>query len=248
MILKLDNVSKTFHRAGRRIDAVTNVSLEIEHHDFVGILGPGGAGKTTLLKLAAGLETPDSGSVIYQGKPLSSMSKAAIKMYRRREVGCVWGSEHLYSGLSVLENVSLPLLFDAIDRSDAERTAWETLGLVNAHQVAGARPHELSENDRQRVSVAQALVTEPRLLLLDELATSLSFFEQDSLFAVLRSVAQDKKMAILATDTDATALFRASPILYLEDGQLVTQKSRDDLGEVIDLPVDNPKKATSSDA
>ncbi len=243
MVLKLDNVSKAFIRFGRHVDAARNVSLELEDHDFIGILGPGGAGKTTLLKLAAGLETPDNGSVEYRGKPLSSMSKAAIKTYRRREVGCVWGSEHLYPGLSVLENVSLPLLFDAIDRSDAERTAWDTLESVDAHRIAGARPHELSENDRQRVSVAQALVTQPRILLLDELATNLSFFEQDSLFAVLKSLAQDKKMAMLAADTEATALFRSSPILYLEDGQLVTQKSRDELGEVIDLPVNHPKKA-----
>lgn len=119
LILSLDNVSKTFHRAGKLADALTEVSLDLGSGDFIGILGPSGAGKTTLLRLAAGLVRPDSGSVLYQGQPLAEMSKAEAELYRRREVGSIWGSRYLHPGLSILDNVALPLLADGRGRDRA---------------------------------------------------------------------------------------------------------------------------------
>lgn len=235
MILAIDTVSKTFRRAGRRIDALSGVSLELDCGDFVGILGPSGAGKTTLLRIVAGLEKPDSGSVRYCGRALDEMSKAEAEPYRRREVGCVLGSQHLIPGLSAQENVTLPLLLDGWDRHRARQATWDTLETVGAGHCAHARPAELSTGERQRVAIAQALASKPRVLLADEPVSNLDFFERDSLLAVLQSLARDADMTVLIADTDATALMRASPILYLSNGKLIAQRSEAKMAEVVEL-------------
>ncbi len=248
MILGLENVSKTFSRSRRKIEALNNVSLQLGRGDFVGVLGPGGAGKTTLLRLAAGLESPDSGSVTYEGRSLSDMSKAEVGLYRRREVSCIWGSNYLNPGLSILDNVALPLLLDGGDRRGTSHGAREQLIAVRAEHFIDARPDELSDAERQRASIAQALVTKPRLLLADEPASNLDLYEQDSLLSLLQSLARDSKMAVLIADTDATALMRARPILYLRDGELLSERPPEKRGQIIDLPKGRSSREESSDA
>lgn len=236
LILKIENVCKAYYRAGGHVDALINVSLEVARGDFIGILGPSGAGKSTLLRLAAGFELPDSGSVSFEGRVLGEMSKAETALYRRREVGCVWGSRYLNNGLCVLDNVVLPSLFDGCDHRTAERRAIETLIAVRADHTARARPDELSDGERQRVLIAQALVTKPQILLADEPASNLDLIEQDSLLALLQSFANDSKMAVLIADTDASALMRSKPILYLRDGQLRSKRAPVSMGKLIEMP------------
>ena len=246
LILGIENVSKSFTRSGDRVEALINVSIQLGRGDFIGILGPGGAGKTTLLKLAAGLESPDTGSVTYQGKPLNDMKSSEIRRFRRREVGCVWGSSYLNPGLNVLDNVALPLLLDGCEHRSAESRAREQLVEVGVEHCTRAKPDELSDGELQRVAIAQALVTNPRLLLADEPASSLDLYEQDSLLALFQSLARDAKMAVLITDTDATALMRARPILYLRDGELLNEGSEkdrgQDMGQVVEMPSDRMKE------
>ena len=245
LILGIENVSKSFTRSGDRVEALINVSIQLGRGDFVGILGPGSAGKTTLLKLAAGLESPDAGTVTYQGKSLCEMKGSEIRLYRRREVGCVWGSRYLNPGLNVLDNVALPLLLDSNDHRSSELRAREQLAAVDVEHCKSAKPDELSDGELQRVAIAQALVTHPHLLLADEPASSLDLDEQDSLLALFQSLARDAKMAVLITDTDATALMRARPILYLRDGELLNEGSEkdmgQDMGQVVEMPSDRMK-------
>ena len=223
------------------------MTLEIEHGEFIGILGETGSGKTTLLRLAAGLETPDKGSVTYQGRELDDIDETDIENYRREEVGCVWGKSQFYPGLSVLENVAAPLLFGKKDHRKAERSAYDALMTVDAENLASLKPAELTELECRRVSLAKALVASPRLLLVDELAHGLDFYEQDWLLATLQGLANDSKIAVLVVDSEAIALFRATPLLYLREGELLLDKRRK-LAEVVDMPVDTSDRTKRTNA
>lgn len=235
-MLRLEAVSKTFQPpSGPRV-ALDNVSLEVARGQIVGIFGPSGSGKTTLLRIAAGLLTPDSGKVFYDGEPLERMSGAERQRFRRREVACIWGTEPLSDGLGVLDYVAMPLLVDRRDHRVAERRAHEALLVCEAEHCLGMALAELSDGERQRVAIARGLVSEPKLLLADSPASRLSLVEQEQIMALLASLANEAKVAVLVTDSNAEALIRADPILYLRSGRLVNQESPVDRGRLYQFP------------
>jgi putative ABC transport system ATP-binding protein len=246
MILRLDQVSKHYPRpAGGCRLALDQVSLELDRGQLVGVFGPSGSGKSTLLRIAAGLQTPDSGSVTYNGERLDEMSPAERRRFRRREIACVWATKPGQERLSVLEHVALPLLVDRRDHRTAERRAREALLVCDAEQCAGMELHELSDGERQRVAIARALISEPRLLLADGPGSSLSLVEQDAIMLLLSSLAHEAKVAVLITDTDAEALLRADPILYLCDGKLVNAEPVSEPGRLYRFPSARPGRAAA---
>ncbi|HMH46397.1 MAG TPA: ATP-binding cassette domain-containing protein [Solirubrobacteraceae bacterium] len=243
MILRLEQVSKCYPRpAGTRV-ALDRVSLELDRGQIVGIFGPSGAGKTTLLRIAAGLQTPDSGAVLYNGTRLDALPNDERMRMRRREIACVWSAEPWQERLSVLEHVTLPLLVDHRDHRSAERRAREALLACEAEHCIGVELHELSDGERQRVAIARALVTEPRLLLADGPASRLSLVEQEAVMMLLSSLAQDAKVAVLITDSNAESLLRAEPILYLRDGRLVDPEPMSERGRVYRFPQAGSRRA-----
>jgi putative ABC transport system ATP-binding protein len=235
MILSLDRVSKTYVRNRRTVAALEEVSLEVGRGELVGIFGPSRAGKTTLLRIAAGLERPDSGTVTYQGQRLDEMSRAERTRYRRRDVGCVWRSPGLVPGLDVLDAVALRLLVDGHDRRDAERRAQAALAACGAEHCIDVAPWELSDLERRRVGIAQALVSDPGLLLADCPASELDSDEQDSILSMFRSLAREKGVAILIADSDANSVLAARPLLYLRAGRVVNSDAAVRRASVTDL-------------
>jgi putative ABC transport system ATP-binding protein len=246
MILGLERISKCYARPGGEWKvAVDEVSLELDRGTMVGIFGPSGSGKTTLLRIAAGLLAPDSGTVIYDGERLDRMSAAERTRFRRREIACVWAGEAWQERLSVLDHVAVPLLVDGREHRAAERRAREALLVCEAEQCVGMELHELSDGERQRVAIARALVTEPRLLLADGPASSLSLVEQEGIMLLLASLAKEAKVAVLIADADAEVLLCAEPILYLCDGKLVDPEPTVERGRVISFPPARSRRAAS---
>lgn len=233
MILRLHNVSKTYRRQGKPIPALNDATLDLWPGEFVGIFGPSGAGKTTLLRVAAGLEVPDQGDVIYRNQSLSKLGVADLRHLRQRYVGCVWGTESLSPGMPVLDNVAARGLLPEGDPRLALRRAHMLLEACGAEHVLDAHPHELSAGERQRVAIAQALVTEPQLLLADEPASNLDPMEQDFILSLLASLAREARIAVLIADTETTALARANTIFYMAGGLLVESEPLQGLGDRI---------------
>ena len=238
MILRLGEVSKRYPRphGGSKV-ALDGVSLEVDSGQIVGVFGPSGSGKTTLLQIAAGLQKPDSGTVSYNGRRLDEMSTAQRTRFRRREIACVWAAERWQQQrLSVLEHVTLRLLVDGVDHRSAQERAREALFVCEAEQCVDMELCELSDGERQRVAIARALVIEPRLLLADGPSSHLSLVEQEAVMVLLSALARKAKVAVLVTDTDAEALIRAEPILYLCDGRLVNPEPTSEYGRLYRFP------------
>lgn len=236
MILRLEQIDKSYPRPGHSRVALDGVSLELSRGQIMGIFGASGCGKTTLLRVAAGLETPDGGLVTYKGERLDEMSVAQRRRYRRREVGCVWGAQPWPPGLSVLEQVALPLLVDGCDHKAAERLARNFLVACEAEQCIDVDPRSLSNGERQRVAIARALVIEPRMIFADGAVSNLSVVEQEGIMLLLQSLAREAKVAIVVTDSGAGSMLGADPILYMREGKLTGADPVSDLGELIELP------------
>jgi putative ABC transport system ATP-binding protein len=243
--LRLEAISKRYRSPdGDRI-ALDDISLSLERGQVMGVFGPSGAGKTTLLRIAAGLRSPDTGAVIYEGIRLDEMSANERTRIRRREIACVWTTQSWQERLGVLDHVALPLLVDGRGRRDAERRVREALLACEAEQCVAMELGELSDGERQRVAIARALVTEPRLLLADGPMSSLSLAEQEGIMVLLSALARDARVAVMITASDAQTLLRADPVLYLRDGKLIGPEPSNERGRVYRFPAVGSRRAAS---
>lgn len=225
MALRLDRLSKTFFRDGHAIVALDNVSLAVQPGEVVALLGGRGAGKTSLLKIAAGLDRPDSGHVEILGQRLDQLSDRELTAMRRRDVGCLWNSGLPVARTSVLSFVALPLRLQNGHPKAARVEARRVLDAVEAGHCASATLDELSDGERQLVALAQALVSKPRLLLLDQPASNLRSTDEKALVEVLRSLAAEASVAILMTASNATEAVAANKIASMADGRLVASET-----------------------
>lgn len=236
-MLSLERVSKTYWRGVRRIDALCEISLELEPGEFVAVHGGMGAGKTTLLRVAAGIELPDSGGVRYRGRDLATMTDRELARYRREEVGFARPRSSLPASVSVLDYVAIPLFADREMRQEAHRRAHKTLERVGLECWGAEQVAELSGGERRRVELAQALIREPSVLLADEPASDpgLNLIEGDQILALLQTVARDTGAAVMITSADVGGAMRAKRIVGLDQGRLITPRAVRH-GDVVQFP------------
>lgn len=234
-LLAFDNVDKRFRRRSEReIVALDQVSLRVFAGDHLAVLGSPRSGKTTLLRVAAGIECPDAGSVRFMGRDLAAMSGRERTRLRRHEIGCIWAGLHCNQRVTALGHVALPLVSAGWARSRAISRAREYLRRVAADHCADALLDELSASELARVSIAQAVVREPKLVLADEPTDVLNSDERRAILAIMRSIARDANVAVLMTAGDAAGAVRATRFGSLKAGRLLLQ-DHDGEADVVDL-------------
>jgi ABC-type methionine transport system ATPase subunit len=219
-VLALDRVTRS-HRVGREQTAVLDaVSLEVWPGEIVAILGQRHAGKTTLLRVVAGIEAADAGTVRLDGEALGALP-ASARTRRLRAVGFAPKAWRVARGKPVLDHVALPLLAEGRPLVTALAKAHEALERASAAHCAGAMAEELAPGDETRVALAQALVREPRLLLVDEPGVMAAPDERDELLRLLRGLAtEDPRLALVMTARDVAGVAGAGRVLTLNDGVL----------------------------
>ncbi|MGB2712272.1 MAG: ATP-binding cassette domain-containing protein [Conexibacter sp.] len=233
-LLSLDGVVKRYARGYRELVALDAVTLDVEPGDFVAIWGGSRSGKTTLLRIAAGIERPDAGSVVYDGHDLAALSRRHRARLLLDEIGCVWQTGRITRGLSVLDHVALPR-FRRRSHTQARCDAHDVLERVGVPQAANARWHELSDGERTRVALAHALIRRPKLLLADEPTANLNMIEREQVLAVLRSIAHGAGVAVVMTAPDAPNLLQSHRLMSLDGGRLIKPRS-ERRGTLIDFP------------
>lgn len=217
--LRAIDVHKHFESPGGLLEVLSGVELAVEPGETVAIVGESGSGKSTLLSLLAGLDVPTQGVVEIEGQNLSELDESALAQLRARRVGIVFQQFHLMSGLTALENVSLPL--ELRYEADAEARARTALDQVGLGARADHLPSRLSGGECQRVALARALVVEPALLLADEPSGSLDEKTGDAVNALLFDlVARRKTSLILVTHSERLAA-ACDRCLRLAGGRLV---------------------------
>jgi len=218
-ILETRNLSKTY----QTFTALDGVSVTVDSGEFVAIMGPSGSGKSTLLYLLGGLDTPTSGEVLLDGKPLNGRSVTELALLRRRRIGFVFQFFNLLPTLTVEENVALPLLLDGQNPQTKENRARieDVLRRVDLDKNRAQKPDQLSGGQQQRVALARGLIMRPAILLADEPTGNLDSRTADSILRLLRRLADEEKQTIVMVTHDAHAAAIADRVMMLRDGRVV---------------------------
>ena len=202
--------------AGEPIHAVDGVSMRIARGEFVVLYGPSGSGKSTLLELIAGLQAPDSGSILVDGRDVAAMSRREGDAYRLHEIGLIRHS--LPPGWRAIQSASLKLLLS--NGREAKRMIEPLLGQLGLGDRLQHRTEQLSMGERQRVLIARALSMDPRLLLADEPTGNLDTQRTGEVLGRLRDLCREREMALLLATHDPRAAAFADRTHELRDGRL----------------------------
>jgi putative ABC transport system ATP-binding protein len=220
-MIRLVNVSKTYHSSRIRVAALVDVSLEITPGTFAALMGPSGCGKSTLLHLVAGVDLPTAGEVWVNGQELSRLSDAALSRFRRDQVGIVYQFYNLLPTLSAGENVSLPALLTGVRTRVAQERADDWLKQVGMLHRRDHWPHELSGGEMQRVAIARALVNGPSILLADEPTGNLDSKAGLEVLDLLARLNVERRVTILLATHSQEAAAYAHRVIRLRDGTVL---------------------------
>jgi putative ABC transport system ATP-binding protein len=219
LILEAESLYKSFASPAGEIAVLRGVDLRVSGGETVAIVGESGSGKSTLLALLAGLDLPTRGHVRLDGADLTALGERELARFRARRLGIVFQQFHLMSGLTALENVSLPLELQGV--ADAEARARSALDQVGLTQRAGHLPSRLSGGECQRVAIARALVVEPALLLADEPSGSLDAATGDAVDRLLFELVERRGTALVLVTHSERLAAACGRRLALVDGRLV---------------------------
>jgi putative ABC transport system ATP-binding protein len=202
------------------VDAVDDVSLSIAEGELVALYGPSGSGKTTLLMMAAAVLRPDSGSVLVGGREVSTLSAREAACYRMQELGFIRQSLDLIPGATALDNAALKLLGKPAGVREARRRVEPLLTRLGLGERLTSRAEQLSMGERQRVMIARALSTDPKLVLADEPTGSLDSERGGEVLALLNALCHERGIAVLLVTHDPQAAAYADRVHTLRDGRL----------------------------
>jgi putative ABC transport system ATP-binding protein len=224
--IRTENLCRHYRMGEALIRAVDGISVQIASGEFVALLGTSGSGKSSLLNLIAGLDRPTSGTVVVQESDLAKFSREQLAKHRLHTVGMVFQSFNLIPGMTLLENVELPLRFAEVDRGKREGLARQALHRVGLSARLRHRPTELSGGEQQRASLARALINQPQFLLADEPTGNRDSQTGTEIINFNREFNETLGMTIIMVTHERTLAERyASRMIFLADGKLVGDRS-----------------------
>jgi putative ABC transport system ATP-binding protein len=229
-LITLNKVGKTYRAGDESVDALKDVSLEIEKGEFVVIVGPSGSGKSTLLHLIGGLDTPSRGKVVVDGIDLSDMNDRKLSRYRNREIGFIFQEFHLHKGYDLVENVEIPLVFSAgkIRRETTmKKKSEEILSSVGLKGRFRHHPSEISGGQKQRVAIARALINNPKIILADEPTGNLDSQTGKKIIALLKRLHKEKDVTMLVVTHDREIARHAERTIEIKDGRIIEKNHFD---------------------
>jgi putative ABC transport system ATP-binding protein len=200
--------------------ALDGLSVEVRGGEVVAVLGPSGSGKSTLLLCLAGIIPPDHGEVVYRGRSLGTLSDGVLTRLRRDEFGFVFQFGQLVPELTALDNVSLPVRLAGLRRRDADSRARGWLERLDVADVADKRAGDMSGGQAQRVAVARALVTGPRVVFADEPTGSLDSLNGETVMELLVSAARDQGTTVILVTHEPRIAAYADREIVIRDGKL----------------------------
>lgn len=222
VIAILQNVERVFSLGGQLVYALHGVNLTIHKGQFIVIMGRSGSGKTTLLNVLGGLDKPTKGQVFFRGKEISKLSERALTQWRRQEVNFIFQSFALLPTLTAYENTELPLRIKGIAGSQRRKRVKECLEMVGLWKRAHHRTFELSGGEQQRVGIARALATKPRLLLADEPTGELDSRTGQKVLTLFQDIIQQESITVCMVTHNPDAVSFANVVYHMADGKITS--------------------------
>lgn len=220
-VIKIKNMYKSYKMGEVTVHALRDVSLSVEPGQVTVILGPSGCGKTTLLNQIGGIDSPNSGTILIDGKDISKMNQRQLTRYRQEYIGFVFQFFNLIPNLTARENVEFVLEYVMdLPGNQVHQKAQELLEKVGLGSRADHFPYQLSGGEQQRVSIARALAKDPRIFLADEPTGELDYKTGKKILELLASLAEEGRAVLIVTHNKELAKF-AHKVLFLRDGSIL---------------------------
>lgn len=220
-MIKLEAVSKQYQIRDNIIPVLRDIHLQINTGEFVSIMGPSGSGKSTLMNLIGLLDRPTYGDYFFNNDNVGRFDQEQLAKLRSFTVGFIFQSFMLLPRMNLIENVSLPLLYQAVSKEQMVERSIEMLSLVGLQQYSERKPTELSGGQQQRVAIARALVTKPKVILADEPTGALDSHTGQEIFDLLKHFNKTLKTTVIIVTHDQNIAKQCDRIIKLQDGKIV---------------------------
>jgi D-methionine transport system ATP-binding protein len=236
--IELKNIYKTFERKGQKIEALRDISLQVEKGDIYGVIGYSGAGKSTLIRMVNYLERPTRGQVLVEGAPLDRLTSSELRGLRKR-IGMIFQHYNLLETRTVYDNIAVPLVLLKQDKNKIRERVTELLDYIGLSEKARSYPKELSGGQKQRVGIARALASNPSILLCDEVTSALDPQTTKSILELLKGINRQYRITILMITHEMSAIQQiCNRVAVMENGEIIES------GTVLDV-FGNPRKPTT---
>ena len=218
-LLEINQVHKEYFKGDKKVEALRGVTITIEKGEFLSIVGPSGSGKSTLLNIVGCLDTPTSGSVLYNGRELGGLTEQQLSDYRRDNIAFIFQSYNLIPVLTVQENVELPLVIERkYSKPEMARKAMAVIESVGLGGMADRLPRELSGGQEQRVAIARAIVKDPLVVLADEPTANLDSKTAEDVISIMRRMNIERLTTFVFSTHDKRMEQHAHRTITLKDG------------------------------
>ncbi|WP_299430703.1 ABC transporter ATP-binding protein [uncultured Maribacter sp.] len=223
-MIQTKNLTKIFITEDIQTKALNDINLHVKDGEFIAIMGPSGCGKSTLLNILGLIDIPSDGSYMFHGKEIGNLKEKELTKARKGNIGFIFQSFNLIDGLTVYENVELPLMFMNINQKERKEKVKAVLKRMKIDHRSNHFPQQLSGGQQQRVAIARAVITEPKLLLADEPTGNLDSKNGTEVMNLLTELSQEGATIIMVTHSESDANY-AHRVINLFDGKIVMETS-----------------------
>ena len=217
-ILEIKNLCKVYGEGETRVDALKNISFDVDQGEFVAVVGPSGSGKSTLLHILGGVDVPTSGVVRIAGTDIGKLDENKLAIFRRRQIGLIYQFYNLIPILNVEENLTLPILLDG--KKPDQKLLEDLVEKLGLSERRSHLPNQLSGGQQQRVSIGRALMNHPALLLADEPTGNLDTENSKEIIALLRKFNRENNQTVIIITHDERIALAADRVITIEDGRI----------------------------
>lgn len=218
-MIKLEHISKTYTLGTEKVKALDDINLTIKEGEFISIIGPSGSGKSTLMNIIGLLDTEHSGKYYLDNKEIKKLNDNELSILRSKSIGFVFQHFNLLPKLTAIENVMVPLLYQGYSESEASNLSKEALKKVNLSHRLNHLPNELSGGQMQRVSIARAIVSKPKLILADEPTGAVDTKTGEEIIKIFEELNNNGQTIILITH-DMNIASHAKRTIQIQDGKI----------------------------
>lgn len=228
-LLSVSGLKKTYvtRFGGVSVEALKNVSFEVEEGEYIAIMGESGSGKTTLLNLLAALDTPTGGEIMLDGRAIAQIKESEMAAFRRQNLGFVFQEFNLLDTFSIKDNILLPLVLNGENVKELDARCRKVAAELGIEEILEKYPYEVSGGQKQRTAVARALITNPRIILADEPTGALDSQSSSDLLRVFRKINEAGQTILMVTHS-VDAASHAGRVLFIRDGVVFHQIYRGD--------------------
>ncbi len=219
-IIKADNVKKRYILGGEELWALKGVTLDIQRHEFISIMGPSGSGKSTFFNQIGALDVPTEGRVFFEGQSLFDLSEPEQAWVRCNKIGYIFQTFNLIPVMSALQNVMLPMTFQGASRKEATERASAILTQVGLGHRLDHKPSELSGGQQQRCAIARALANTPDVVLADEPTGNLDTKTGSEIITLLKTLNAEKGVTVICSTHDSKMLASSDRVCWIADGRI----------------------------